>query len=82
MNVFLKLHLLLNCGKNKLKIKYSNKNQWLLASVLKSPDSRTQFIMGKLLIYQGLKTILISLSIALEIILQDLNFDKKIISFI
>jgi hypothetical protein len=39
--------------------------------------------MGKLLIYQGLKTILISLSIALEIILQDLNFDKKIkISFI
>jgi len=37
--------------------------------------SRTQFIMGKLLIYQGLKTILISLSIALEIILQDLNFD-------
>jgi len=77
LNVFLKLHLLLNCGKNKLKIKYSYKNQSLLASVLKSPDSRTQFIMGKLLIYQGLKTILISLSIALEIILQDLNFDKK-----
>jgi hypothetical protein len=25
LNVFLKLHLLLNCGKKKLKIKYSNK---------------------------------------------------------
>jgi hypothetical protein len=25
LNVFLKIHLLLNCGKNKLKIQYSNK---------------------------------------------------------